>query len=447
MSEFFDPKDKKNKAILDYFENKTWLIVHSSSLVRNSIRKAISQLGTKSANFSDAANIEDAHKAIDQKKPNYIVANKTIQDVSTIPLFDVHMKIMPNRLNGGFFIITEEASQSEIGWALEYEMDGIIALPLNGTNMFQTFIKAAQKKIPYTTYMQKVEEGREKYLLADQEAAMDCFQMALGMDKIPFEAHAFIGQIYCEQKKYPEAIAAYEQSVAHNNKYFKSLKKLSELYYQEKDYKKAYSTNLLMAQTYPTSAERIPELIRLSIINKKYEDIANYYKLFQTITSPSPQMQNYLAAGLAVLGKYFASTNDTSKGVEALKSAFKFSNGKYEILKSITQSFQDLKKSEILLDLFDKTDLETWPKEAQALYFQTLHFTSDDDAKVIQLGEKLLKAHVVDAIIYRGLIERSIKMKREVRYIENMVLEANRTFPECIDEFEALLKSVLPSEA
>lgn len=441
MSAYFDPKDKKNQAILDYFEQKTWLFIHSSSIVRSSIKKTITQLGAKASNFSDASNIEDAKKIIETKKPHYVVANKTIQDVSTIPLFDAHMKVMPNRIQGGFFIITEEASQSEIAWALEYEMDGIVAVPLNGTSMFNTFLNGVQRKVTPTPYLLKTEEGRVKYLQSDLDVALDLFKAALLLDKTPFESCAFMGQIYYDKGLIAESIASFQESVNHNPRYFKSLKKLNELYYQEKNYSKAYDINLLMAQNYPTAPERIPDLIRLSIINRKYEDIANYFKFFQTIKDPSMQMQNCLAAGLAILGKYFATTNDTAKGVEALLAAYKFSNGKYEILKSITQSFLDLKKGEILLDLFEKTDLNVWAKEVQALYFRTLHGTSKDDAKVMQVGEKLIKNGVMDVIIYRGMIERSIKMKRDSRYIENLILDANRSFPEYIDEFASLVKN------
>ena len=440
MNEYFDPKDKNNKAILDYFDQKNWLLVHTSSLIKNSIKKTLTQLGAKSTNLFDAKTIAEAMEIIETKKPHFVIAHRSINEESTIPLYEAHLNVCPNRLQGGFFVSAEETSQSEVAWALDYEMDGFIALPLNGSSMFNTFIKAVERKIAPTSYLLKLEEGRAKYLQGNLEEAIVIFQEASRLDKNPFESFCFIGNILYKNDKISESIILFEESITCNPHYFKSLKKLSEIYFQEKNYKRAYDLNLLMAQKYPTSPERIPDLIRLSIINKKYEDIANYFKLFQTIKNPNLQIQNCLSAALAILGKYFASIHDTDKGVEALLSAFQFSNGKYEILKSITQSFHDLKKSEILLDLFEKQDLSGWAKEVQILYFQVLNDTSEDDNKVIQYGEKLIKNNIHDLSIYKGLVERSIKINRELRLIEGLVLEANRTFPEAIADFENILK-------
>lgn len=440
MSSFFDPKNKTNHPIISYLEQKTWLLIHSSSIVRSTIKKILTQLGAKSTNIFDASTMEDAQKLINTKRPHYIVTNKTIHDVSALPLFNLHMQVMPNRIEGGFFFVSDEISLAEVAWALEYEMDGVIGVPLNGTSIFTTFLKAIQRKTTPTTYQKIIEEAREKYLQSDLDGALDLFKAALQLDKTPFESCAFIGQIYYDKGLIAESISSFEKSISHNPQYFKSLKRLSELHWQEKNYKKAYDINLLIAQNYPIAPERIPELIRLSIINQKYEDIGNYLKIFQAINDPSLQMQHHLAAGLAILGKYFASNNEIGKSIDALLTAYKYANGKYEILKSITQTFQDLNRVEILLNLFDKAILTGWSMEVQILHFQILHSISTDDAEVIQAGEKLLKNNVSDITVHRGIIERSIKIQRNLLDIENLILEASRCFPEYHDEFENLLK-------
>jgi tetratricopeptide (TPR) repeat protein len=442
MSAYFDPLDKKNKPILEYFENKSWLIIEGSSSARASIKKTITQLGSKMSNLHDADNLPDAKIFIETKRPHFIITNKTVKNCNTLPLFEEHLLHMPNRVNAGFFVMTEENSLSEVAWALEYEMDGIISLPLNGATVIRTVLSGIKLKLEPTTYIKKIEEGRASFYSGNLDAAKEVFQTSLTLDPSPYEASSFIGQIYSKKNLVNEAIDSFEISRSQNPRYFKTLSRLGALYYQQKDYKKSYDVNLMIAQNYPTSPERIPELIRLSIINQKYDDIINYFKIFQTIQSPSAQMQNYLAAGLAILGKYFANSNDSERGVAALKDAFKFSNGKYEILKSITQSFEELKKSETLYEMFEAIDLTLWPKEVQALAFHTLHLTSTDDQKVIQAGEKLLKSNHFDPLIYRGIIERSIKIKRKIGYIENLVFEANKQFPENADELDKLLKSI-----
>lgn len=439
MSIVFDPTDKKNKIYLDYFENKTWLVIDSSSSTRTSLKKSIAQVGSKMSNMLDADNMVDAQLLIETKKPNYIIGAKVITGGSSLSLFETHLKAAPNRLQSGFFIIAEPAAMAEVALALEYDMDGIIALPFTGASVIDSIIRSVKHKVAPTTYMTKIEEGRACLIKGNNERAMETFQTAVAMNRHPYEGLFFLGEVYSGVELKEKAIASYEESLHHNADYFKTLNKLRTMYYQTKDYKKAYDVNLIMAQKYPTPPEKIPELIRLSIINQKYEDITNYLSLYRTLRNPDVQTQTYLSAGLAVLGKYFINLHDLDKGIDALKGAFKFSNGKYEILKSLSQSFEECDKIDVLFSLFEQTDMDLWPENAQSIYFHAFHLTSNDDQKVIMTGEHLLKRKIKDVLIYKDLIERSIKMKRKIGSLESLVLEASKDFPENKSEFEGLL--------
>jgi tetratricopeptide (TPR) repeat protein len=442
MSTFFDPKDKSSKPILDFFEDKSWLIIDNSRSTRTSLKKTIVQLGSKLSNMHDADNFTDAKKLIETHKPQFIIGNNKITGGSTISLFATHLKALPNRMNSGFFVIAEASSLEEVALALEYEMDGIISAPFTGVTIIDTLIRGVKYKISPNAYSQKIEEGREKYIHGELDEAKDSFQTSLSLHGRPYEGHYFLGRISNDRQLLEEAIASYEEAVHQNPEYYRALKDLCSLYYKKKDFIKAYNTNLLMTAKYPTAPDKVPELIRLSIINKKYEDISNYYKVFCTIQSPSPEMQLSLSAGLAILGKYFLNNKDSEKGTDALKGAFKFSNGKFEILKSITNTFEQYDNLQILLDLFDQADIDAWPVETQGFYFHTLHLISNEDSRVVMDGEKLLKKKVRNILVYKGLIERGIKMKRKLNYFEKIVLEGTQNLPEYKDELEDLLQKV-----
>lgn len=66
----------------------------------------------------------------------------------------------------------------------------------------------------------------------------------------------------------------------------------------KKEYKKAYDMSFLLAQKFPTPPNKIPDLIRLSIINQRYEDINNYLKIFNFV-SQIRALKFLLSAGLA----------------------------------------------------------------------------------------------------------------------------------------------------
>lgn len=445
MSVYFDPLDKKNKGVLDFFENKTWLIIDVSTSTRTSIKKSIVQLGSKLSNMIDCDNMSDALNIIQMKKPHYIIGNNIINGGSSVQLFEYHLKNVPNRLMTGFFIIADTAAVEEVALALEYDMDGIIVQPFTGSSVIDSVLQSVQTKIAPSNYVSKIEEGRTSLLKGNLERAMESFQTAVKLNARPYEGFYFLGQIYTEYELKEKAISSYEESVQHNPVYFKSLNKLRSIYYHQDDFKKAYDINLAMAKNYPTSADKIPELIRLSIINEKYEDINNYLKLYRTVKIPEIRTQTYLSAGLATLGKYFINQCEIEKGIDALKGSFKFSNGKYEILKNISQSFEECRQLNILLDMFEETDLDLWPENAQGVYFHVIHLTSKDDQMVIMAGERLLGKKIKDILIYKGLIERSIKMKRKIGYLEGLILEATKDFPDHKSEFEDLLfKAQLP---
>ncbi len=437
---FFDPQDKKNKPILDYFENKIWLIVDNSAGTRSSVKKALTMIGAKQANMLDADNINDAVAMLTSKKINFVLGSYAVNGGFLTSLFSVHMKSMPNRLNAAFFLLAEEENVSDIALGLEYEMDGIVTLPYTGFTIIDTVLEGVTRKITPTPYTIKLEEGRQAFLLGNSDLATEHFSNALQMHTHPYEAFFYLGQIYQEKNLQDQARVAFEESLFHNSDYFRALKNLGTLYYQTKDYKKAYDINFLMAQKYPILPEKIPELIRLSIINKKYEDINNYLKLFSEMKTTDAATQVSLSAGLAVLGKYFINHNEKDKAIDALKAAYKFSNGKYEILDNIMKTMEEGQCMPVLLELFDSTDLSLWGENVQGLYFHTLNHVSHDDAMVISVGEQLLRKKIKDIHIYRGLIERGIKMHRKIGNIEALVLEAIKTFPESKDEFEKMFE-------
>lgn len=442
MSTFFDPNEKKNKPIISYFENKSWLILESSASTRTSMKKTITQLGAKLSNMFDADNFLDAEKILNSKKPNYIIGNKNVNGGTITNIFNIHLKIAPNRLENGFFVITEENSMAEVAWALEYDMDGIISLPFTGATIIDTILSAIKHKMAPGAYLKKLEEGREKYFGEDLDSASRIFQEALPLHKHPYEAHYYLGKLKSENNLDEEAIHYYEESIFHNPDFYKALKNLSSLYYHKKNYTRAYDTYMHMSEKYPPSPDKIPELIRLSIINQHYEDIINYFKIFNTIHAPNPEIQINISAGLAILGKYFLGCHDLEKGIEALKGSFKYCNGKCEILKSISESFHKFEKINILFDLFEQADITLWPAGAQAIYFHTMHLSSSDDNRVVMTGEKLIKNKCYDFLIYQGLIERAVKMKRKMNYIEGLVLDGIQHLPKYKNELEALLQEV-----
>jgi tetratricopeptide (TPR) repeat protein len=440
MSKPFDPTDKKNQFYLDYFSNKKWLVVEVSASVRSSLKKTIMQLGVKKDNLSDAVDFSQAKNIIETTSPNFVITNKVLDGGSGLDLFALQMNVSPNRLESGFYVLTDENSIAEVSMVLEYEVDGMISMPFTGATILNAIVEGVKDKVKPTAYQNKVEDGRVNYINGKLTEAKNSLKAANSLDKKPYLGEYLLGQVFHDEKKLDEATSSYEKSIAANAQYYKPLSRLAQIYYQNKEYEKAYNINLLMAQKYPIPPHKIPELIRLSIFNKKYEDIVNYSSLFNAIKNPSEELQKYLAAGTAILGKYFFSINDNEKAIDALRISFKNCNGKYEILKNITNTCEDHGKVDFLFELLEKADLGKWPSNAQVFHFYTMHLTSKSDQQVITYGEKLIKNNVKDPLVYKGLIKRGVLAARKPAFIEGLVTEASNSFPEFKDEFNTLAK-------
>lgn len=443
MSVAFDPRDIKSKPILDYFATKKCLIIDPVSVTRGSIKKTLGFLGADSINMYDVDNYDKGKMLLESKNPDFIIANYNIEGGSVYNLYQEHLKICPNRLSAAFIVIAEPQAVAEVGIVFEYEMDGVITLPMTGASVIETLVKIARSKVEATPYLKSIAEARAHIIKNELNEALDSIEMATTLSKNSYEASFYSGEVHGLRKDFEIATAFYDEAIRLNSGCFRSLSRLRSLYSAQKNFKKAYEINSLMVQKFPTPPNKIPELIRLSVINEQYEDIADYYDIFKKMSDTvlQSQIQSNVSAGLAVLGREYLKQQKKDLGLLALADSFKLSNGKYEILKMILDILEVHKNTKYLYDLFEKIDVDIWPSNAQAVYFYSYHLFSADDSQVYGYGEKLLRAKIKDVLIYKGVIERSISMKRPLGAIETLVLEGTNTFPEQRQMFEKLLEN------
>lgn len=440
MSNYFDPQAKENKIYLDYFENKKWLIIDPALSTRSSLKKTLQQIGSKQALMQDTDNFKMALETIQLLKPDFVIASRFMTGGSVVDLFYEHQKTNPNRLKSGFFVISEENSLSEVAHSLNYEMDGLISFPFTGASVISAIMASAKHKVDPTTYLLKLNLGREQYFNNQIDFAESFFEEALKLDDHPFEALYYSGLLHYKKGEIDQAIDKLEDAYFHNPNHFKTIHDLSIFYYEKHRYKDAYELSVALVQKFPTPPDIIPKLVHLSVINKNYGDIINYFKIFSKIENPPKNIQKSMSAGLATLGIYFSNTQNFEKARESLLLSFKYSEGKYEILETITRTFEKMNMLKALVDEFLNTDTEQWPPNSQGFYFHAVHKTVENHQEVMGLGDKLLRQKIKNPLIEIGMIERGIESKRKLGSIESLVQEASRKYPESAAIFEALLQ-------
>lgn len=436
----FDPTSKDAESYFVYFQKKTFLIIESSTNTRTSIKKSIAQLGVKSANIIDAVNIKMAKDIIEKQRPHFVLAPKSINNESSLELLDLHISHLPDRLNAGFFITTNENSLAEVALALEYEMDGLISTPFTASTIINTIATAVHPKISPKDFQLRNNEGRLQLIKGNQEKAKEHFQTSLKISAKNFEAYFYLGMIAKNENDPVEAVKFFELSYLQNPKHYRTLIELSNIYLQLKQYKKAYEINLDLVKHFPIAPSRIPDLIKLSIANQKYDDLNNYFRIFDQLNNQSPELKIAIAAGFAVVGRYYLQNKNFEHSQKALKLSFINSDGKYEILDNIYKCYVEMNLGEAFLNLFDEVNLDEWPQVAQIFYCLGMHIGTNEDYKVINLGEKLLRKGLHNPHLYKAVIERGININRKLGIIEAQVLEASSKFPDLKHEIEKLFE-------
>lgn len=440
-----DLKAKSNAHIAKYFSGKKALIIDPTGVNRTSIKKTLLNLGLIHKNIGNIDTIEGAIEYFETNTPDILFVKEDLEDGKGLDLLEKHLKKVPNRLVGSFFLISEDNSLTKSTLVLDTECDAILLVPFTIQSIETTILETLKRKMKPSPYLKAVELGKSKYITGDFEAALKSFDEAGQVNPKPVLANYYRSLILLEQGSQDQALSVLLENLKQNEKHYKTLNSLGKIYFEKGNYQGAYDMECRILENYPLNAEKIPTLTRLSVLTEHYEDITNFAVLFKALDKVGENIQKFMCAGIAICGRFFVTHERVDEGVSLIEQAAKMANGRISVLQNLAESYLkmgDKEKAISLLEKFsnDKTDEE----QLQVLFFE-IETVGSDLMKVVNEGRKMINSGIKSFQIYDCMLKALIEGGAKFDKIEDLAYEAQREFPEQKDYLNSKISLIKES--
>lgn len=427
-----------------YIANRKLLIVDTSSTARSGLFRVLQELGAKTSQIILSNTFQQAKELIEQQKPHIVIAEYELGKRCGLDLLQGLREQNPDYVKTSLFlIVTGNTSQSAVAKAAEEDIDSYILKPFVPEVVRRIIIKAAIMKVSPPPYLKAIEEGKALLQETKLDEAEAKFKEAVGLDAAPSLAYYYLGQVKFFKKVISQAQGSYEQGLNFNKIHYKCLVGLYEILAEQKQHAQAYDIVKRISQYFPANPKRLAEVLRLAIINGKYEDIEKYYAVFCNIDTRDEVLIRYVCAALVVCGKYYLSSKMHSRALELFQKAAATGTGRTNILKEIILALLDgglEKEAQRFVDKF--------PAETQAsddyLLMKFLVLNQEGSSKLIlDLGRALLSKGIVNERLYEVMICRSLQSGLKPA-AESIFQEAARKIPAEKTRFDRAMKTPQP---
>ena len=430
----------QEKVFSDSIQGFSFLIADPSAS-RRSIRKLLSQLLVKGNKVEMVDNYNEAIRHMEVNRPHVVFADYDLGGRISFELLDAYRKTTADYHMRSFFMIATKESSNLVSTAAEENVDAVLLKPFTFDQLKNLFMQVMTDKIKPSPYMRALEEGKRQMVAGNHDVAVQIFQKARLSDPKPALACYYEGNVYLQSKRLKEALACFDIGLKFVPDHFRCMLGRLDSLIAMGDYVSAYSAGRTVATYHSIPLKRIPELIRLSILNKKFDDVLGFYQYADLITQLDETVSMHLASGLVVCGLHFMQINNAEAAVAAFRKAEVASKGHPKVLKRIlcslisaglendAQSFM----SRMPPDIIDSTEVHLAELE--------FYDKSKPAAQALEIGMKLLAKGIKDFKLYDVAIRKSIELKRKRSILEDLSFKAITAFPDKREHFENLIKA------
>lgn len=423
-------EDKIKEYCKKYFAKKTALIICPETLHRTSLKKLLIELGIGNPKIHIEEDFSSACRFIENTKPNIVISHFNLGKNTGIDLLDQHLIAFPNRLDACFFLLTDDNSPSSGRYALDTEVDAVIATPFSIKSLEDNIIKSIKHKIKPSPYHTMLEKAKADLIKKDFNSALTTLEEALKLHKSPLMATFYLAKLKRDKGDIKVAEEELLNILKDNNSHYPTLRELYLLYRDINEAKKQYDISCKILENYPLSPSEIPDLTRLSIKNMMYEDIIKYDSVFSKVKYASDNIKVYLSAGLAICGRFFITKNKLDEASKSLLKSAQLSAGKSEILKSLISSFITMNKSNDALNILNTYKSENTGKDAISVLEFIINSNDLPPIKIIEEGMGLISKNINDYDIYKITLDAMDKANFPTEKRNDLLEKAKKIYPD-----------------
>ena len=256
------------------------------------------------------------------RKPKVVICDYMIGQRSGLDLLQIQRSVVPESKDCLFILVTGNTSQSAVARAAEEDVDSFILKPYTINSLTETLISSSVSKLFPSPYRQEIERGKTLLFAGKIDESMTFFTKAMTMITAPALACFYYGQAEMMKQALADAQGSFLKGLSYNRIHYKCLIGVFDLFMQQNMHKSAYEVIRRVQKYFPSNPKRLASVIRLAVLNQKYDDIAQLYTVFKDLDFRDDDIVRYMCAGLIVSAQYhFGIEKNSEKAIELLKQA------------------------------------------------------------------------------------------------------------------------------
>jgi tetratricopeptide (TPR) repeat protein len=165
------------------------------------------------------------------------------------------------------------------------------------------------------------------------------------LDPAPLLSFYYLGLIREKLGDLDGAIRIFEQGLTLDAKDFRCLNGSFDAHLAASRFAEAYEIAKRIHQEYPVSPTRILDLVKLSVLTRRFVDILDYCSIFQALEEKDATLSRTVVAGMLVCAKYLAIKGERVKARETLESAAKISREAGVLESDVLRYFHETENS------------------------------------------------------------------------------------------------------
>lgn len=434
------PPSPDDPGVGAFLRDAAILIVDQSSSSRPAIRKLVSALGAKTANVDVVEDFESAEETVRSRKPTVVFADFNLGKRNAIDLFQAHNQAVPDRLKSVFIVLSQDRSPATTAALAEADIDALLVRPLTYNDLQAKFLEALGPKLAPSLFLRLLEAGRRFLDRGQPEHAIQAIKEAHIHDPGAPAACFLEGVARKAQGDLEGAVAAFEAGLRRDRSHYRCLLGLYEAHLEAKRFDKAYAASAAFSEFYPVNPKRIPELVRLCILNEKYADILALHEALSQVDQPDDALTRHIAAGLVTAGKWFIKRGEKESALLAFKKAELSSRAKPAVLKEVVAALYGAGFESEAKEILKRVPPEVASAPAVVLaVLDSLH-ARGPSADTFRYAQDLVAQGVRAPRLYVVLIAQAKGLNRPAHVLQDYAWRAGAEFPDHREHFLSLIE-------
>lgn len=427
-----------SRSLLDGLTDLRFLIADTTA-GRKVFRHLLTEMKVKSTQISMSSNLQETLEDMEKNRPHVIFADFSIEPGMMPKLLEIQKEFLQEEDVRAFFLAASKEECATINISREEGFDDVFIKPFSYGQILESFVQVMNEKFNPSPYVIEILAG--KYLLArgNLEDALTSFKAAEMIERDHPRAKALQGRTLMKMGRMDQAITAFKSALRNDPSHYESQLGLLEILNARGDYVQAYQISKRLSADHTLPLRMIPDLVRLSIQNKRFDDILEYDKLLETTRNTDPDVAINVATALVIAGIHYVTTGKVPEGVASFRRAEGLTPANVSIHTRIFSALSQNKLNKEIDAMLQRLSKDVMNStEFRLARFEHID-RYGDPLDSISEGIHLLRSGIKTPQVHRAVIERSIQVKRSPSVIADLIHNAILDCPEEEENFLSLM--------